>query len=112
MTRLRVRRSLQRHGVDVCAAEDGFSALREFHSDPHAFDAAIVDLDLPAMPGSELLGHLRKICPHLPLLIITDALHKAELELSGDVLFAAKPVVAQQVIARLQVLRSLRRLSA
>lgn len=112
MTRMRVRRILTQQGVDVCMAEDGLAALREFHADPFGFDAAIIDLDLPVMSGSELTGHLRKVFPELPLLIIASALQRAELELEGDVLFAAKPLVEQQLISRLRVLRSIKRLCA
>lgn len=112
MTRMRVRRALTSQGLDVRMAEDGLSALREFRADPFGFDAAIIDLELPVMSGSELVGHLRTVYRDLPLLLIASALQRTELELEGDVLFAAKPLVEHQLVSRLRVLRSLKRLCA
>lgn len=112
MIRMRIRRVLSTHGLDVRMAEDGLSALREFRADPFAFDVAIVDLELPVMSGSELVGHLRKVYSDLPLLLIANALQRDEVGLEGDVLFVAKPLVEQQLLSRLRVLRTIKRLCA
>jgi DNA-binding response OmpR family regulator len=64
-----VARGLQaeRYAVDVAA--DGTSGLD--HVRAYAYDLVILDLNLPGMSGTELLRHIRKGPPHVPVLILT-----------------------------------------
>jgi len=57
----------ERYAVDVAA--DGNSGLD--HVRAYAYDLIILDLNLPGMPGTELLKYIRKDHPHVPVLILT-----------------------------------------
>lgn len=57
----------ERYAVDVAA--DGNSGLD--HVRAYTYDLIILDLNLPGMPGTELLKHIRKSHPHVPVLILT-----------------------------------------
>jgi DNA-binding response OmpR family regulator len=57
----------ERYAVDV--APDGNSGLD--HVRAYAYDLIILDLNLPGMPGTELLKFIRKSHPHVPVLILT-----------------------------------------
>lgn len=57
----------ERYAVDVAA--DGNSGLD--HVRAYSYDLIILDLNLPGMPGTDLLRHIRKSYPHVPVLILT-----------------------------------------
>jgi len=57
----------ERYAVDVAA--DGNSGLD--HVRAYAYDLIILDLNLPGMLGTDLLKHIRKDHPHVPVLILT-----------------------------------------
>lgn len=54
---------------DVVVAEDGDVGL--FLATAEPFDAVILDLGLPRLPGTEVLEGLRKACPDLPVIVLT-----------------------------------------
>jgi len=64
-----VARGLQaeRYAVDV--ARDGNAGLDHVLS--YSYDLMILDLNLPGMSGTELLRHIRKSHPNVPVLILT-----------------------------------------
>ena len=57
----------ERYAVDV--ASDGNSGLD--HVLAYDYDLIVLDLNLPGIPGTELLRHIRKSHPHVPVLILT-----------------------------------------
>ncbi len=57
----------ERYAVDV--ASDGNSGLD--HVRAYSYDLIILDLNLPGMPGTELLKYIRKSHQHVPVLILT-----------------------------------------
>jgi DNA-binding response OmpR family regulator len=57
----------ERYAVDV--ATTGTSGLD--HVMAYEYDLIILDLNLPEMSGTELLKHIRKGHPHVPVLILT-----------------------------------------
>jgi two-component system copper resistance phosphate regulon response regulator CusR len=57
----------ERYAVDVAA--DGNSGLD--HVRAYTYDLIILDLNLPGMPGTDLLKYIRKDHPHVPVLILT-----------------------------------------
>lgn len=57
----------ERYAVDV--ASDGNSGLD--HVRAYAYDLIILDLNLPGISGTDLLKHIRKSYPHVPVLILT-----------------------------------------
>lgn len=57
----------ERYAVDVAA--DGTSGLDHVRS--YTYDLIILDLNLPGISGTDLLKHIRKSHPHVPVLILT-----------------------------------------
>jgi DNA-binding response OmpR family regulator len=57
----------ERYAVDVAA--DGRSGLD--HVMAYSYDLIVLDLNLPGMPGGELLKHIRKSHSHVPVLILS-----------------------------------------
>jgi DNA-binding response OmpR family regulator len=57
----------ERYAVDV--AITGTSGLD--HVTAYEYDLIILDLNLPEMSGTDLLKHIRKSHPHVPVLILT-----------------------------------------
>mgnify|MGYP006295083797 CR=1 FL=1 len=60
---------LTREGIDAVGAVDGKEALKKL--DEQAFDLLITDIVMPDMEGLELITHLRKACPDLPVIAIS-----------------------------------------
>jgi PAS domain S-box-containing protein len=59
-------------------------ALAEFASDPNAFDLVVSDLAMPGMDGAQLIQHLVKIRPDLPVIVITGFIESARQRLLDE----------------------------
>jgi DNA-binding response OmpR family regulator len=64
-----VERGLKAELYAVDVAKDGVNALYCLNS--NTYDLAILDLNLPDMPGQEVLTHIRKSKRPIPVLILT-----------------------------------------
>lgn len=64
-----VRKGLEQEGYAVDVASDGEEGLYQFES--YEYDAVILDLMLPKMPGLEVLKKIRARKVALPVLILT-----------------------------------------
>lgn len=60
---------LEQEGYDVDTAEDGAKAIER--SDLKVFDLALVDMRLPDMLGTELLGRLKERTPKTAKVMVT-----------------------------------------
>jgi nitrogen-specific signal transduction histidine kinase len=60
---------LEELGHSVVAASGPQRALEAFTRDPFGFDLAILDEQMPRMPGAALLRELRRIRPDLPVIV-------------------------------------------
>lgn len=56
-------------GYTIVTAANGKEALE--HYSPHAFDLVVTDYKMPHMDGLELIAHLRKKEPALPIILIS-----------------------------------------
>jgi PAS domain S-box-containing protein len=63
------REFLGRAGFDVVAAGSGREAVARLAAAPEGFDAAVVDLAMPGLPGERVAAELRAIQPALPLVL-------------------------------------------
>jgi len=64
-----IKRYLDKQGYQVATAADGEEGLRLFSED--VFDCAIVDLNLPKIPGDKLLQEFKRINPRAEVIIMT-----------------------------------------
>ncbi|GLF95806.1 response regulator transcription factor [Streptomyces yaizuensis] len=95
--------TLRYEGWEVRSAPDGEGALRvarEFRP-----DAVVLDVVLPDMDGTAVLGRLRRERPEVPVLFLTarDAIEDriAGLTAGGDD-YVTKPFALEEVVARLR----------
>jgi ribosomal protein S6--L-glutamate ligase len=94
---------LSRHGIDVTVAEDGHVGL--FLASTEVFDAVILDLGLPLIPGGEVLRFLREECPATPVIVLTAQDEPGSREAaidSGASEYVTKPFVFEDLRARVE----------
>jgi CheY-like chemotaxis protein len=60
---------LERRGYAVLAAQSGPAAIDLFEREADNVSIIILDLSMPGMSGYEVLPHLRKIRPDVPVLV-------------------------------------------
>ncbi len=77
--RLAVSKALRKRGVSVLAASDGREAVDTFRAHAENIGVVLLDLTLPGMSGTEVLGQIRLIKPDVRV-IVTSAL---DLEAAG-----------------------------
>jgi two-component system response regulator PhoP len=97
--------SLQQQGFAVDIAPDGEEGL--YLAREYSFDAAVIDLGLPKLSGTDLIRQLRSEGSRLPILILTARSRWQEkvegLEAGGDD-YLAKPFHFEELLARLRAL--------
>lgn len=100
-----LQNGLEENGYQTMVAYDGLMGLRLFQA--HSFDLVISDVVLPKMDGFELCKEIRKLNPHIPILMLT-ALGTTDDKLDGfdagadD--YMVKPFDFRELNARLKVL--------
>lgn len=97
---------LKRAGYYVIAALNPVRALEQFQDQafPATISAVITDHIMPGMSGSQFVRELRKIQPHLPVMVIS-GLEEAEPEYAGlNVRFLLKPLSPDILLSNLRYL--------
>src|ERR1700691_4280425 len=93
----------ERYAVDI--APDGTTGLDSIRA--CTYDLVILDLNLPGVPGNELLVHLRKTHAHVPVLILTARDHSedkvANFEAGADD-YLPKPFSFAELVVRVKAL--------
>jgi len=90
------RRYLEAAGFRVSTAGDGVEALELFAAGD--VDALVTDVRMPRMGGEELIAHVRKARPALPVVVVSA--YPSEIKAVGrDVRVFAKPVDAAKLVA-------------
>ncbi|HET6412632.1 MAG TPA: response regulator [Anaeromyxobacter sp.] len=81
-------RMLQAFGVEVETAPGGAQAMARI--DREAYDALLLDLDMPGVTGLDVLLHVQRAAPRMPVLVVTGTFEAERIE--GAVAVIAKPV--------------------
>lgn len=94
---------LESIGLKVHAARSGLEALR--HLDAHAPGAILLDVQMPGMDGFETCSQIRTRFDEMPIIFMT-GLGETEhivrgFEVGGND-YVTKPIVTQEVVARVQ----------
>jgi signal transduction histidine kinase/CheY-like chemotaxis protein len=79
-----LERSLVSLGYDVVAFNDPKAALDAFRAEPSSLDALITDQRMPGLTGLELAYSMRKLSPHLPVMLVTGFSTALQGEQAGD----------------------------
>jgi CheY-like chemotaxis protein len=92
---------LKRAGYFVIAVLSPERALEQLRNNdfPEPIDLILTDHFMPGMTGSEFVGRLRAVLPHLPVLVIS-GMAEAEEEYEGlSVEFRLKPLLPDNLLA-------------
>lgn len=81
-------RQLQLLGLEVETAAGGAQAMKRIDHEP--FDALMLDLDMPGVTGLDVLLHVQRAAPTLPVLVVTGTFEAERIE--GAVAVLPKPV--------------------
>lgn len=73
-----VSQLLMEEGYEVCEAADGIEGLSMLTT--RTFDLVLLDLRMPRMSGTALLGSIAEILPRLPVVVITGMATEEEVE--------------------------------
>ena len=65
-----VRDRLELYGYAVACAEDGQRAMDMLQAE-NSFDGVLVDLNLPQVPGLQLLAATRHVLRHVPVVVMS-----------------------------------------
>jgi PAS domain S-box-containing protein len=94
-----VREQLQAQGYECLQAFDGAEAKALFDSE--ALDAMVLAVDLPDIPGIEVLLHVKERCPFISVMVLTDSANIKKdthlLDLGADAVFS-KPLVGDELV--------------
>jgi DNA-binding NtrC family response regulator len=91
-------RALEAAGYRVQGAGDGDEALRLIRSE--SFDAIVSDICMPGLGGVDIARECRRICPQVPVLLMTarlDADVYSQARDAGVVRYILKPVALEQL---------------
>ena len=69
------------------------AALAAFNADPQQFDAVMTDESMPGESGSELISRMRRVRPHLPILLVSG-------HVGGAVVQRAREAGADEVLKK------------
>jgi ribosomal protein S6--L-glutamate ligase len=96
-------REFSARGHDVTVAEDGEVAV--FLASTEVFDAVVLDLGLPRLPGGEVLRFLQDECPATPVIVLTardEPEYREAAISSGVTAYVTKPFVLEELCARVE----------
>ena len=102
-----VRMTLSAAGHETVAVADGQTALASVRELPP--DLVVLDLGLPGMEGTEVLGRLRidRVTREVPVLVLTarlDAGSERDVTALGASEFMVKPFKRQELVERVEAL--------
>lgn len=89
---------LRTAGATVIEAGDGEAGVALVANDEP--DLLIVDFAMPMMSGVEVVHHVRKQRPTLPVLVITGLMDAAKLDELGEFLVLYKPFEGEELLSR------------
>jgi DNA-binding response OmpR family regulator len=97
-------RTFAANGFEVSIAADGLSAMGLFRSaQPQVI---ILDLLLPGKSGQELCQEMKRVAPHIPIIVLSAKIDEVDkvlmLELGADD-YVTKPFSPRELVARVRV---------
>jgi CheY-like chemotaxis protein len=81
-------RQLEALGVQVTTAAGGAQAIVRLDSE--RFDALFLDLDMPGVTGLDVLLHVQRAAPKMPVVVVTGTLEAERIE--GAMKVLGKPI--------------------
>lgn len=98
---------LATNGYRVISAANGQDAISAFASE--AVDLVLADQGMPQMNGSQLIGRLKQIASHVPMILLGDPQAMAgEINLA-DALVAKKNCTPHELLERIKIMSARKR---
>ena len=101
-----VRRGLRgvlvSEGYEVVTASNGVQALAAFRR--HPCDLALIDMNMPLLPGWGAIAELRKLSGRLPIIIITARPDQRNIAGAAEVELMEKPLNLPRLLERIDAL--------
>ena len=92
-------------GFEVESAVDGADAIAKLDAGIERFAALVLDLRMPKIGGLEVLRHVRRHRPELPVVVVSGYSEATDrLPLDAHTRFLAKPYAARELLATLDAL--------
>lgn len=102
---------LRKFGYDVMPMYYPKDALRIFLENPNAWDAVITDQVMPELKGLEMIAHMKKARPDIPIILCTgysDFATERNSKAQGADAFFNKPVLPEDLALALRKLRDVK----
>ena len=96
-----VRTLLTTRGYTVHHFKMGMLGLEKFSRDPSSWDAVIIDLELPDIPGDEIITKIAAQRPQLPIVVYSGLgglKHQFEIISDGATALLSKPSNARDLL--------------
>jgi signal transduction histidine kinase/CheY-like chemotaxis protein len=107
--RLTTQLLLEDSGFEVLAAGDGVEAIQIFEAQSDRIGVVLLDLTMPRMDGVETLANLRRLAPHVPVVLMSGYAtarpggeSSVRRETGGPDAILAKPYSVEQLLAALR----------
>ena len=97
---------LSAFGYKVLTANSGTRALEVFSQAPSQIDLLITDLVMPGMSGRELMDHIRRMSPTVPILS-TSGYVRPSSDDDEDEYYLRKPYTSQDLLRKVKQVLSL-----
>lgn len=94
LVRSTIARALRRENFQLVEAVDGQDALDRLEREVDTFDAVVLDLSLPHVPGRNVLAWIRARRPELPVVVLSGNIDLAALDPAPDATLAKPEGVA------------------
>jgi CheY-like chemotaxis protein len=98
---------LATNGYRVVSASTGQEAIGIFAE--CTVDLVLADFQMPQMNGSQLVGRLKMIAPHIPMILLGDPQRMGGEIHGADALLAKKNITSQELLERIKVLSARKR---
>jgi two-component system, OmpR family, response regulator CpxR len=99
--------TLSTNGYRVLPATDGQEALRLFSE--HTVDLALVDYAMPQMNGDQLVGKLKQIAAHVPMILLGDPQKMSGQMHAADALVSKKTCSSHELLERIKLMSARKR---
>ncbi|MCC6554844.1 MAG: response regulator [Polyangiaceae bacterium] len=99
-----LQQMLLREGFEVTWARDGRLAWELFQRDPQGYDVALLDVIMPHIQGTELVGLLLSVCPSLKTILMSGC---SEGDALGDPAVRRPDVFLEKPFTRAELSRAL-----
>lgn len=98
---------LATNGYRVLSSSTGQEAIDAFAA--NQVDLVLADYAMPQMNGNQLVGRLKQIAPHVPMILLGDPQKSAGEIHAADALLAKKSCSAQELLERIKIMSARKR---